>query len=65
MYSEHPKPPFRPSKFYIGLDALFLLFSIIYIVIDAQNMDNVLKYVKPFPVWILIIQLWSLRQVHK
>lgn len=64
MYIQHPIPPFKTVSFYVILDLLFVLFSILYIIGDPEVYHNFLMYVKPFPVWIMIIELWSLRHLH-
>ena len=37
MYNEHPDPPFKDSKFYLVLDILFLVFSILYLIGDKDH----------------------------
>ena len=54
MYVQHSDPPFKRPLFYIILDALFLLFSILYNIGDSDHANNFLKYTKPIPLWILI-----------
>lgn len=63
MYQDYP-PPYWPSKIYITLDALFVLFSILYLIGDADHLDNALKYVKAFPIWIMVIELYPLRNIQ-
>ena len=65
MYAEHPDPPFHKPMVYIGLDILFVIFSILYLIGDSAHQNNFLKYVKPIPTWIMIYQLWSLRDTHR
>lgn len=64
MYSSHSKP-FFSSTVYIVLDALFVLFSILYLIGDSDHMNNFLKYVKAVPVWIMVVQLIPLRDIHR
>ena len=64
MYTQHKEPPFKSPTFYIVLDVLFLLFSILYLIGDSDHLNNFLKYVKPIPLWLLMAELWSFRQVH-
>lgn len=64
MYSPNQKP-FFSSTTYIVLDALFVIFSALYLMGDADHMDNFLKYVKAVPVWILVVQLIPLRDIHR
>jgi hypothetical protein len=69
MYSQHPDPPFRKPLFYILTDLLFLLCAVLFIVGDQISIFhlhayNVLMLFKPLPVWTLIYQLWSLRDVN-
>ena len=54
MYSEHPDPPFHKGMVYIGLDLLFVVFSVLYLIGDSSHQNNFLKYVKPVPTWIMI-----------
>ncbi len=64
MYTQHPQPPFKTVTYYVILDLLYVIFSILYIIGDPDVYNNILKYVKPFPVWIMIIELWPLRHLH-
>jgi uncharacterized membrane protein YhhN len=60
MYSPHSQPPFHSVTTYVALDVAYVLFATLYIMGDSSHMDNFLKYCKPFPVWIMIYQLYSL-----
>jgi hypothetical protein len=64
MYKEHINPPFKKPVFYIVLDILSLVFSILYLIGDRDVLNNFLKYTKPIPLWLMMAQLWSLRKVH-
>lgn len=65
MYAKHTQPAFHSPMFYISMDVLFVVVSLVYLVGDSVHMDNALKYLKPFPIWIMMAQLWSLRSVYK
>ena len=64
MYTQHKDPPFEKPSFYIKLDALFLLFSVLYLIGAPHHLNNFFQYFKPIPIWLTIIQLWSLRKVN-
>ena len=63
MYSSHPKPFFHPCVYGV-LDLLYVVFAALYLIGDADHMDNFLKYVKAVPVWLMIVQLCSICGTH-
>ena len=71
MYTPHDKEssspvksPFKPVSYYLVLDILYVVFSLLYIWGDPDIGNNFLKWVKPIPLWLMIAQLWSLRGVN-
>jgi uncharacterized membrane protein YhhN len=52
-------------KWYIVLDLLFLIFSVLYLIGDSDHLDNFLKYTKAIPVWLMIVELFPIRSIHK
>jgi uncharacterized membrane protein YhhN len=65
MYFEFG-PPFFTKKTTIILDALFLFFSIIFLVVDWVEVPSIkfLLVVKPIPVFLMIVQIWPVRSYH-
>lgn len=52
-------------KWYIFLDLLFLVFCVLYLIGDADHQDNFLKYTKAIPVWLMVVELFAIRSIHK
>ena len=64
MY-EQKGEPFYPRYAYIVQDVLFVVFSVLYMLGDSEHYDIVvLRCAKPLPTWIMIIQLFPIRNTH-
>lgn len=57
----------RPSQtYYLVLDILFLVFAILYMIGDTDHFNiTPLRFAKPIPVWIMIAELWTVRDRQK
>lgn len=64
MYKEREKP-FYPRWVYILLDVLFVVFSVLYMIGDTDHYNiTVLRFAKPLPTWIMILELIPLRNIN-
>jgi len=67
MISSNSRSRSRPCQryFYITMDILFVLFAVIYIIGEPLRANiTVMRFAKPIPIWILIIQLITIRDIY-
>jgi hypothetical protein len=65
MYSQLPSP-FYPRYIYVILDCLFIIFGILYMIGDPDHYNiTVLRCAKPIPTWIMIIELFPIKNLHR
>lgn len=49
---------------YIAMDVFFLIFGTLFILGDTKDI-KALTYLKPIPIWIMMAELFTVREVQK
>jgi uncharacterized membrane protein YhhN len=63
---EDRKSSFCKTYVYIVMDVFFVIFGVLYVVGDSDHLNiKAFSFFKPLPVWIMIAELFTVRNTQK